>query len=296
MAREVTLPGVWAEDAQTEIPPVPVSGDTYRNTDLSEADAGQLVKFGQKVDSANWNEYMFRLSSLVRELEQQGLLAYSPQTLYKAGGIAFHEGVLYQTPNPVSGVTPPNAPWAKFMPEGISSAVQSATIGGVAVTKSGTQLQLPKYPSTDEYVQKAIVLYSGQDLNTVVVSGFYRLHASVLNGPDSLGVTSSYAQMIVSRGGDTIAQILISYNTNRVAFRKGQIFSETISTAWIEFAMKGDIPTMTTLFPTANANPQYFIVCNGDYAQSGYTTLAQAKTVLAIPSFSLSGTTLTITP
>ena len=253
MARDVTLPGVWAEDAQTEIPPVPVSGDTYRNTDLSEADAGQLVKFGQKVDSANWNEYMFRLSSLVRELEQQGILAYSPQTLYKAGGIAFHEGVLYQTPGPVSGVAPPNAPWVKFMPEGIASAVQSATIGGAAVPKSGTELQLPAYPAAPKFTAVAA---TGPTANTALSFG----------------------------GTFTVPQV--SQATT------GQL---TATARTMTMPAAPTMPTVATLFPNANGTPTHVAVFNSGYATAGYATIAQLKALVS-PSFSLSGTTLTITP
>ena len=408
MARDITLPGVWAEDAQTEIPPVPVSGDTYRNPDLSEADAGQLVKFGQKVDSANWNEYMFRLSSLVSEMEQRGILAYSPQTSYKAGGMAFHEGVLYQTPEPVSGVTPPTAPWAKIVLSDIAAAVQSATVGGVAVPKSGTELQFKAYPTAlptpqsyqdgngfyvrtfnrsfahqdwvdgkwwifefsnvfagtieilhgygsnvlnahavvkysilsgpldetstyqqlfkeygstritaqmicptsgnvryfafkdtantgdwsvrfecsgnititqsasttlpvgnvipvqDNYVEKTIILPNNADLNTIVASGFYRLGNAPVNGPTNLGESGAYSQMIVSRGGDTIAQMIFRHNQNRIYFRVLSVTNETITGAWVELARKEDIPTIPTALPT----PQSYRDGNGFYIKT----------------------------
>ena len=61
-------------------------------------------------------------------------------------------------------------------------------------------------------------LPDGQDLNKVVNSGFYRLSDSVVNGPYS---TCGYSQLIVSRGSDTISQILMPYSWTGMYIRSG---------------------------------------------------------------------------
>ena len=63
-------------------------------------------------------------------------------------------------------------------------------------------------------VDVAIDLYGEVDLNTVVKSGFYRIATSqVINGPS--GENVGWSQLIVSKGGDTIGQIIITYGTNK---------------------------------------------------------------------------------
>ena len=72
-----------------------------------------------------------------------------------------------------------------------------------------------------EKVSKYVILPSGTDLNTVIDSGFYRLMDSHTNNPTNIGIIGDYSQLIVSRGADTVAQILITYNSNNMAVRTG---------------------------------------------------------------------------
>lgn len=57
------------------------------------------------------------------------------------------------------------------------------------------------------------------NLNSAIVSGFYRLASEHTNAPS--GYNFSYGQMIVSRGEDTIAQLLLSHEDSRMAMRGG---------------------------------------------------------------------------
>ena len=69
------------------------------------------------------------------------------------------------------------------------------------------------------YAEKTKTVGASTDLNTVVVSGFYRLSTPVVNGPS---FPADYGQLIVSRGADTITQMVFSYmSPYPMAYRSG---------------------------------------------------------------------------
>lgn len=76
---------------------------------------------------------------------------------------------------------------------------------------------LAGYGVTDA-VGQVVILASGTNLNTVVNSGFYRLSDTHTNWPPS---GADFGELIVSRGGDTIMQIVSGYNKYTVWFRTG---------------------------------------------------------------------------
>jgi hypothetical protein len=97
------------------------------------------------------------------------------------------------------------------------TANTSAIVTGYATTTS-----------LDAYPLKSNLTYNfagsgpgtGANLDLIVQSGFYRLANDVANGPTGT-VFDNYQQVIVSRGSDTIAQLVIPYNTANLYFRGG---------------------------------------------------------------------------
>jgi hypothetical protein len=73
------------------------------------------------------------------------------------------------------------------------------------------------------------ILSNNADLNTVITSGFYRLNATPVNSPDSNG--TQYGQLIVSKGADTILQILTGFQNNEFYVRQGSSIG-TSSPIW----------------------------------------------------------------
>jgi len=61
------------------------------------------------------------------------------------------------------------------------------------------------------------IVPDGTSLNTVTTSGFYRLGINHQDAPSGV----DYGQMIVSRGGDTILQIVTGFNNNEFYIRHG---------------------------------------------------------------------------
>lgn len=98
--RTITSPGVWGKDAQTTIPAPPIPGVAYRNPTLTTADFEAGQGYSSRADSATWNEWQYRSSSMVNEIERWGLLPYSPLTNYINGAFCLGDGVVYQALQP----------------------------------------------------------------------------------------------------------------------------------------------------------------------------------------------------
>ncbi len=89
-------------------------------------------------------------------------------------------------------------------------------------------------------VNRQEVLAAGVDLNTVTTSGFYRLQGSCTNGFDNAG----FAQLlVVSGGGDTIAQFGMPYASSTVYIRNGNVVNNSGGTwqAWKTLASTSDL-------------------------------------------------------
>ena len=108
------------------------------------------------------------------------------------------------------------------------------TVGSGTFTDWTVSLAGPANPST------ALVAFAGTaaDLNTIVTSGFYRLNASHPNAPASV----DYGQLIVSRGGDTILQIVTGYNTGLIYFRHGNPSDVGGAGSWQPWRRMGNKP------------------------------------------------------
>jgi hypothetical protein len=95
--RSVKSPGVWGADASTSIPPSPLAGVAYRNTALTTGQTRGGWAFDTLVDSAKFNETMFRYGSLLDILDNQGVLGWSDQVDYAVPALVWgSDGALYR--------------------------------------------------------------------------------------------------------------------------------------------------------------------------------------------------------
>lgn len=95
--RNTTLPGIWAENAQTDIPTPPVAGVTYRDTTLNSTAIDKAWPFKTIVDSSDFNQHAFLQDTLIKESEQYGIMRWNNTTSYKEGGFCLgKDGKLYQ--------------------------------------------------------------------------------------------------------------------------------------------------------------------------------------------------------
>ena len=151
----------------------------------------------------------------------------------------------------------------------IAGAVQSATLGGADVPKSGSQLQIPM-PTADQVgaMRSGIASPSGVNLGSVTVAGSYALPASVIDGPPDGSANSS--QLLVIRGsGQTITQIIGSYSSGILWTRSGNVVSNQNGT-WSNWAMIPGI-TIAQDVPGDHMQWHYRVYQNGDLHVWGYT-------------------------
>lgn len=95
--RNTTLPGIWAETAQTDIPTPPVAGVTYRDTTLNSTAIDKAWPFKTIVDSSDFNQHAFLQDTLIKEAEQYGVMRWNNTTTYKEGGYCLgQDKKLYQ--------------------------------------------------------------------------------------------------------------------------------------------------------------------------------------------------------
>lgn len=95
--RSLTLPGVWAEDAiELPISGNPTVGVTYRKEALTEEEVNAGWPYSKVNPSHQFNELMRTATSLIKSLEQWGVLPWYPGA-YKTGAIVMgSDAVVYK--------------------------------------------------------------------------------------------------------------------------------------------------------------------------------------------------------
>jgi hypothetical protein len=97
--RDVDLGGVFAANATTNIPTPPVPMQSYRSgQSLLQLAIANGWAFTAIVNSADFNEFLYRLSFLTAMNEQQGILSWSPNTTYVGRGLVLgSDGIVYRS-------------------------------------------------------------------------------------------------------------------------------------------------------------------------------------------------------
>lgn len=104
MSRNVSLlNSVFASDAETVVPISPAVGIPYRNPNLTSDKAGQGWPFSTVVDSADFNELMFRVTGLIDFVEKTGGIIWSPLTDYPVGAFVRDEQLIFWEATQASG-------------------------------------------------------------------------------------------------------------------------------------------------------------------------------------------------
>lgn len=94
--RDFKSPGIFAAAASTTIPPTPIAGVAYRDAVSGTDDVPNGWRYGTRVDSKDWNQVMFLLTSMLSMLDVKGLLGYSDQVDYSEPSLVFgSDGTVY---------------------------------------------------------------------------------------------------------------------------------------------------------------------------------------------------------
>ena len=128
--RIVVTGGVWA-DAAGDAPPAPVEGTTYKDSGLTGPEIDAAWPFKGIVGSAKLNEIMYRLTNLMTQLEEWGVMPWSATTPYDIGGwVMGSNNVVYRSlVNANVGNDPTSSPaeWVDIL-----SIIDAESLGGNA--------------------------------------------------------------------------------------------------------------------------------------------------------------------
>lgn len=95
--RNVTIKGVFAENASTTIPQTPVAGTSYRDATTTQAEMNAGFPFKTIVDSSKFNEALYEYSAVTKMQEKFGFVPWSNLTDYETGSLCLAtNGLLYQ--------------------------------------------------------------------------------------------------------------------------------------------------------------------------------------------------------
>lgn len=91
-ARDFRVTGQWAKSASTTIPPIPISGQTYRKSDMTQGDAESGQAYDIIWESARNNQKDYETTGMALECETYGWPRWSPLTTRYVGGASFTIG------------------------------------------------------------------------------------------------------------------------------------------------------------------------------------------------------------
>lgn len=136
--RTTKVGGIWAEGApDVPISGLPTTGVTYANSNMTEADIQAAWPFKTIVDSADSNEMLRRLTTLMVMLELQGVLSWNSTTQYLTKALVVGStGNLYIATQGTLGndpVTDAGVHWVLYSSLYLAAngtAVNSALLGG----------------------------------------------------------------------------------------------------------------------------------------------------------------------
>jgi hypothetical protein len=202
---------------------------------------------GEKPPADYWNWQMNRTYMVLKELrekvaEAQDLLNHTAATT------GVHGATSTATPNTI--VQRDSAGRFKAAAPAASDDVARKAEVDAHATRTdnphGTTAEQVGAPSLTTAIP------DGVSLNTVVTSGFYRLSESHPDAPPATG----YGQMIVSRGGDTVLQIVTGFNYSHFYMRHGnppEAGGEGVWQPWRKLWHDGNL-----LYETGNFTPFVF--------------------------------------
>lgn len=110
--RILTMEAQWAENAITPIPSPPTPGHSYRDTELRKEDIIKGQSYSAILDSAKLNQLFYKVTGLIKQGEQYGVLPFSLLTNYPKFALCLGlNGTLYQAlqesgPDTVAGSKP----------------------------------------------------------------------------------------------------------------------------------------------------------------------------------------------
>lgn len=140
--RDFKNPGIFAEDATTTIPVTPIQGVAYRDSATGADDTPNGWRYGTRVESQDWNQVMFLLTSMIAAMDSHGLLGWSDEVDYSMPALAYgSDGKFYEALQPSGPLTSPQDPVsspAYWRIASIRTATNAEMLAGIVDDASAT--------------------------------------------------------------------------------------------------------------------------------------------------------------
>lgn len=142
--RDFKSPGIFAEDATTTIPPTPIAGVAYRDAINGADDTPNGWRYGTRVESQDWNQVMYLMTSLLSVMDKKGILGWSNLVDYTESALCFgSDGKLYvwlsaSGPAGVGAKDPTNPANSAYWADLLGSIVTAGDIKVSAVNAAPT--------------------------------------------------------------------------------------------------------------------------------------------------------------
>lgn len=280
--RTVSLGGlIFGADANTTIPASPNVGVPYRNTSLSKLLAASGWPFATVVDSADFNELMYRITTVLDAIEVQGILFWSAATDYVTGSIVrrtvgstekFYEAL--QASGPSSGTRDP-ADLAN-----IGTYWKEASIGGGA--SGGYMVQFTSASVNPLEKGNLYFCTAGSITLTLPTLGLMNGDKVKIATGRAIGlgtpVTIAGAIEAVNGTADTSLIIDTPYSSVELIYNSTSGLWKVCSPIARGVYIASSVPTGTVLAYAANLEPNGFFVCDGRAVSR--TTYSQLFSVL----------------
>lgn len=267
--RTVSLAGlIFGSSANTTIPASPNVGTPYRNTNLNKTTTGNGWPFATVVDSADFNELMYRITSVLDAIEVQGILFWTSATDYVEGSIVrrtvgttekFFEALQASGPNSGNGSQDPS------QLETIGVFWKEASLGGGAGGGYNVQFVSASVNPLDK--GNLYFCTTGSITLTLPTLGLMNGDKLKIATGRAIGlgtpVTVSGAIEAVDGTADTSLIIDTPYSSVELIYNSASGLWKVCSPIARGVYIASSVPTGTVLAYAANLEPNGFFVCDG---------------------------------
>lgn len=270
--RTVSLGGlIFGANANTAIPASPNVGVPYRNTSLSKLLAASGWPFATVVDSADFNELMYRITTVLDAIEVQGILFWSAVTDYVSGSIVrrtvgttekFYEAI--QASGPSSGARDP-ADLANIGTYWKEASIGGSTGGGYVVQFVSANANLEKgnlYFCTAGNIQltlPTIGLTNGDKIKIATGRSIgIGMTVNIVGESGGVGTIES-----ATGTADSVLTINTPFSSVELVYNSDSGLWKVCSPVARGVYVASSVPPGTIIAYAANLAPSGFFVCDG---------------------------------
>lgn len=269
ITRDVSLGGlIFAEDATpTQGAPVgPTIGTPYRNEELTQQVNGQGWPFSKIVNSADFNEIMYRITSVLDAIEVQGILFWSDVTDYVAGSIVRRtSGSTEKFFEALQASGPSTTPKDPAQLANIGVYWKEASIGGAG---GGYAVQFVSTTLVDPLEKNVLYFCTGGNITltlpSVAISNGDKIKIAT-GSTIGIGSTVTISGAVEDANGTADTELIIDtpfssveliYNSTAQLWKVCSPISKGVQVA-------SSVPVGSIVSYAVNVEPPGFLICDG---------------------------------